>query len=92
MLIPPPWDSGRGHKGMVQSGARGGSEWKQGRIPLLAEWSNTGTVFLERRSMPHTDTVLSYLYMLVFMPFYLFFLNEIVSSEAQCSTADTSTS
>ncbi|KAK4815588.1 hypothetical protein QYF61_004803 [Mycteria americana] len=46
------WDPVTGHVGMVQSCARGGSDWTLGSISLLRGWSNPGTGFLERWSMP----------------------------------------
>ncbi|KAK4824758.1 hypothetical protein QYF61_018492, partial [Mycteria americana] len=41
-----------GHMGMVQSCASGGLDWTLGSISLPRGWSNTGTGFLERWSMP----------------------------------------
>ena len=46
------WDPVPGCLGMAQSRTRGGSDWALGSISLLRGWSNPGTGFLERWSMP----------------------------------------
>ena len=51
VLSFPPWDPATGRVGMVQSCARGGSDWTPGSISVLRGWSNPGTGLLERGSM-----------------------------------------
>ena len=47
-----PWNPLIGYVGMVQSCLMGGLDQTLGSIPLLRGWSDTGTGFLERWSMP----------------------------------------
>ena len=47
-----PWYPGIGRMGMVQSCARGGSDWTLESISLPGGWSNSGAVFPERWTMP----------------------------------------
>ena len=53
VLSSCPWNPVIGCIGMVQSCAKAGLAWALGNIYLPREWSNTGTGFLERWSMPH---------------------------------------
>ena len=53
LLISSPWDPVTGHVGIVQSCGRGDSDLVLGSISLTRGWSNAGTGFLERWSMPH---------------------------------------
>ena len=52
VLISSPWYPVIGRMGMVQRCTRGGLDGTLGSISLLRGWSNTGTGFLERWSMP----------------------------------------
>ena len=52
VLISPPWHPVTGRAGTAQSCTRGGLEWTSGSICLPRGWSNTGTGFPERWSMP----------------------------------------
>jgi len=52
VLSSSPWYPVIGCMGMVQRCTRGGLDWTLGSISLWRGWSNTGTGFLERWSMP----------------------------------------
>ena len=69
-----PWDPVTGRLGTAQSCTTGGSDWTWGSISLARGWSNPGTGFLERWSMPlsvwkrHLDNALHHMLWLLGQP------------------------
>ena len=51
----PAWNPGIGRVGTAQSRPGGGRDWTRGGISLPRGWSEPGTGFLERRSMPQAS-------------------------------------
>ncbi|KAK4816066.1 hypothetical protein QYF61_011074 [Mycteria americana] len=66
------WDPVTGRMGMVQSCARGGSDWTLGSISLPRGWSNPGTGFLERWSMPQACQCLRGIWTMPLIPCFSF--------------------